>query len=216
MKLTKHAWSLWGIALVAVLAAALLIPFEKANALYWISFVCLLMMFALCALVFVRAFREKDTLESKLLGWPLFKVACVALAGDVCLGFLLMALSTLCPLWLGVLLEILLFAAGAFCLVARDAAREVVAQSETIVVDTTVNWKALRSRMAALAAKTNREDIRKLAEEMRYADPTPTSLDEEIARQLEALELTEDQNVETLSALLRQRKPLAKAEKQNR
>lgn len=217
MKLAKHSWSLWGLTLVAVLAAALLIPFEKANALYWISLVCLLMMFALCALTFVRAFRGTDTLESKILGWPIFKVATVALGADICLSFLLMTLSTLCPLWLGVLLEVLLFAATGFCLTLRDAAREVVVQSEVKVEDTTGNWKSLRARTAALAAKTNREDVRKLAEEMRYADPTPTSLDGEIARQLDALELeVTDRSVEKLMSLLRQRKPLAKAEKQSK
>lgn len=100
MKLTKHAWSLWGCSLAAVLAAALLIPFRKTGG-YWLALGCLPLMFALCALVFVRAFSEKDTLESKLLGWPLFKVAFFAVAGEACLALLLMAFSTLCPLWLG-------------------------------------------------------------------------------------------------------------------
>lgn len=216
MKLTKHAWSLWGCSLAAVLAAALLIPFRKTG-VYWLALACLPLMFALCALVFVRAFREKDTLESKLLGWPLFKVAFFAVAGEICLALLLMAFSTLCPLWLGALLEILLFAAAGVCLVVRDAAVQATVQSESTLIDTAAGWKALRARVNALSAGSNHAGLKKLAEEMRFADPTPCSLDGEMEDYIRRLEQEmQEEDVEKLLTLLNRRKSLVKAEKKSK
>lgn len=216
MKLTKHAWSLWGCSLAAVLAAALLIPFRKTG-VYWLALGCLPLMFALCALVFVRAFSEKDTLESKLLGWPLFKVAFFAVAGETCLAFLLMAFSTLCPLWLGALLEILLFAAAGVCLVVRDAAVQITVQSESTLIDTAAGWKALRARVNALSTESNHEGLKKLAEEMRFADPTPCGLDGEMEDYIRRLEQeVQEEDVEKLLTLLNRRKSLVKAEKKSK
>ena len=89
MKLTKHAWILWSIALAVVLVLALVISFAK-TAVYWIGLLCTVAMFGVCALAFVRAFRKDSTLESKLLGWPIFKVGYVAVIVQLVVGFALM------------------------------------------------------------------------------------------------------------------------------
>lgn len=79
MKLTKHVWMIWGIALVTVVVLAFVIPFARA-AVYWLALAATLGMFGICAAAFARAFRTEETLESKLLGWPIFKVGYTALA----------------------------------------------------------------------------------------------------------------------------------------
>ena len=66
MKLTKHAWVLWSVALAVVLVLALVIPFARTVA-YWVALGCTAAMFGVCALAFVRAFRKDNKLESKLL-----------------------------------------------------------------------------------------------------------------------------------------------------
>ena len=213
MKLTKHAWILWSVALAAVLVLALVIPFAR-TAVYWIALVCTLAMFGVCALVFTRAFRRDDTLESKLLGWPIFRVGYTALIAQIVVGFALMALSALCPLWAAALAEVIVFAATAFSLTVKDAAREAVTASEAKVADSTAAWKAIRVRANQVAAETGHPDIRKLAEDIRYADPMPTSLDEEIAQMLETLSSYADAaNIARAKALMERRKAVAKQEK---
>lgn len=216
MKLNRHAWILWGSALVAVLVLAFVIPFVKTS-VYWLALACTLVMFAAMIAVFLRAFRRIDaqsTLESKLLGWPIFKVGTVALTVQIVLGFVLMALSTLCPLFVAVIAEVLVFAACAFCLTVKDAAREVVTATETKVEDTTAAWKAIRVKANALAATTGNADIKKLADEIRYADPTPTSLDGEIAEMLEKLSMqAPNENIQQILKLVSQRKMVSKSEK---
>ena len=209
MKLNRHAWILWSIALVVVLVLAFVIPFAK-TAVYWPAFACTLVMFAANIAVFLRAFRRTDvqTLESKLLGWPIFKVGAVALIVQIVLGFVLMALSSLCPLFAAVIAEVLVFAACAFSLTVKDAAREVVTATETNIEDTTAAWKTIRAKVNALAATTGNADIKKLADEIRYADPTPTSLDGEIAKAVESMTNENAEQIKNLRTLLLQRKAM--------
>lgn len=213
MKLTKHAWILWLAALAAVLTLALVIPFAH-TAVYWLSLLCLLCMFGVCAFTFARAFRKHETLESKLLGWPIFRVGAAATCAQIVLGLALMALSAICPLRAALVLEALLFCATAFSLTAKDAAREAVAASETTVADRTEAWKAIRAYANALAAEHESPELRRLADEIRYADPTPSSMDARISEQLHSL--PGDMSAENLAktfTLLRERRSLLKDEK---
>ena len=112
------------------------------------------------------------------------------------------------------LAELLLFAIALAALTMRDAARETVFQSEQAVRDATAPWKAIRSRAAAVAAETNHPDIKKLAEDIRYADPMPTPLDGRMAEMLETLNsYATAENIEKAKNLLRQRNEAAKAGK---
>ena len=213
MKLTKHAWILWGIALAAVIALAFLIPFTK-NVVFWIAFACTLGMFGVSAWAFSRAFAKDETIESKLLGWPIFKVACVALVVQIIVGFTLMGLANLCPVWVAALAEVIVFTVTAFCMTVKDAVRETVTAAEVKVTDNTAAWKAIRARANAVAAETGHPDIRKLAEEIRYADPAPTEMDDEIVRMLETLSSYADaDNIKKAFALLEKRKALSKESK---
>lgn len=213
MKLSKHAWILWTISLFVTLALALLIPFVH-TAVYWLALGCMSAMFLLCAYTFVRAFRKDETLESKLLGFPIFKVGYAALIVQIIMGFVLMTLACLCPIWLALLVEILLFGCVGFCLTAKDAAREAIVQFEANIPDNTAAWKAIRSRANAFAAESNQAELRRLAEEIRYADPTPSSLDETISKQLEILSNDASaENIQKAFSLLCQRKSLIREEK---
>lgn len=213
MKLTKHAWILWGIALAVVLVLALVIPFVK-TAVYWIGLLCTVAMFGVCALAFVRAFRKDSTVESKLLGWPIFKVGYVALIVQIIVGFALMGLAALCPVWAAAIAEVTVLAVTAFCMTMKDAVREAVTTAEAKVTDNTAAWKAIRARANAIAAETGHPDIKKLAEEIRYADPTPTSMDGEIAQMLETLSSYADAaNIRKALMMIKQRQTFAKEEK---
>ena len=213
MKLTKHAWILWSIALAVVLVLALVISFAK-TAVYWIGLLCTVAMFGVCALAFVRAFRKDSTLESKLLGWPIFKVGYVAVIVQLVVGFALMGLAALCPVWAAAIVEVAVFAVTVFCMTVKDAAREAVTTAEVKVADNTAAWKAIRARANAIAAETGPPDIKKLAEEIRYADPMPTSMDGEIAQMLETLSSYADAaNIKKALGMMEQRQSFSKEEK---
>ena len=186
MELNKHAWAIWGIVLAVVIALMILIPFVRTT-VWWIAAGCKVLMFGLCAFTFVRAFRRDRTMESKVLGWPIFRVGYSALTVQVIVSAVLMGTAAFCPVRAAAIAEIIVFAVTGVCLTVKDAAREAVTDSEASIIDNTATWKAIRGRAKEIAVETNHPEIRKLAEEIRFADPTPTSMDGQIAEMLETL-----------------------------
>ena len=213
MKLTKHAWLIYAITLVAVLVLLIVIPFARTAA-WWVGAGCTVVMFGLCAWAFHMAFGKDGKLESKLLGWPIFKVGYTALIAQIVVGGIIMGITAFCPVWAAVIAELIVFAVTGVCLTVKDAAREVVTQSEAKVEDRTAAWKAIRARANAVAAESGHPDLKKLAEIIRYADPTPTSMDGDIAQMLETLSSYADAaNIRKAFTMMEQRKALAKEEK---
>lgn len=216
MKLNKHAWAVWCIALVVVIALMILIPFSRTTA-WWIAAGCTVLMFGLCAFTFAWAFRQDGTMESKVLGWPVIRVGYTALIVQIIAGAVLMGIASFCPVWTAAITELIVFAVTGICLAVKDAAREAVTYTETAVTDNTAAWKAIRNRAASIAAATNHPELRKLAEEIRFADPTPTSMDGQIADMLETLSSYADaENIRKALRLMEQRKTLVRAEKSER
>lgn len=213
MKLTRHAWVIWGISLAVVLVLMAAIPFVR-TATWWIGAVCTVAMFALCACTFHLAFRKGDTTESKLLGWPIFKVGYTALIVQVIVGGILMGIASFCPAWSAAIAEVLVFAVTGVCLTVKEASRAVVTHTESNVQDKTMGWKAIRAKANALAASSGNADMKKLAEEIRFADPTPTEVDGKIVEMLTKMagEVTEE-DVAKVMQMVRERKELGKGNK---
>ena len=119
----------------------------------------------------------------------------------------------LCVRQTTVLAEVLIFAVTGICLTMKDAAHVVVSQSEAHMADSTAAWKVIRQKANALSASGD-ADMKRLAEEIRFADPMPTSIDGEIAAQVDALAAgANGKNVQNLLKQLEQRKLLSKHEK---
>ena len=211
--LTGHALVLWALIFVVAAVLMIVIPFAHTE-VFWLAGACTLIMFILVEVAYWRAFRKDEKMESRLLGWPIFKVGCVALAVQLAVGFALMAVAGILPLPWAAVIEVILFAAVIAAFVVKDAAREVVAQSEAQIAPQTEAWKAIRARANAIAAETGNADIKKLAEDIRYADPKPTPLDGQVAEMLEVLSgYATAENITKARNLLARRNEAAKAGK---
>jgi len=162
MKLTKHAWIVWGIALIVVLALMMLIPFARTAA-WWLAASGTVIMFGLCAFAFARAFRKDETLESKVLGWSIFQVGYTALFVQIIAGFIMMGTAALFPWWGVAIAELVIFAITGVCLTTRDAAREFITHSEAAIEEKTVAWKSIRTRAMSISVETQHPDVIKLA-----------------------------------------------------
>ena len=186
MKVTKNAFILWLIALIAFVAIPLIIPFSKTS-VFWVGFISAIIMFLIVAAIFYICLHKSLTLQSKLLGWPIFKVAYYALGIQIVISVLLMCLSTFCPQIIGIIIEILFFSATAACLVIRDTMQHVLSSSENKVINDTTQWKTIRAKLLAFASETSSSEVKKLAEDIRYADPTVKDGDEEIEMTVDRL-----------------------------
>ena len=119
----------------------------------------------------------------------------------------------LCVRQTTVLAEVLIFAVTGICLTMKDAAHVVVSQSEARMADSTAGWKVIGQGANALAASGD-ADMKRLAEEIRFVAPMPTSIDGEIAAQVDALAaVANPESVKKILTLLERRKAFAKANK---
>lgn len=213
--LTNHSLLLWAALLLVTAVLAVVLPFEHGG-VFWIAAMGMLAVFILIEVVFNRAFRSRKTLESKVLGWPLFQVGAVALVLQIVIAFVLMALGSRIPVYAALAVE-LIFAVCVFVLlITKDAARAAVLESEEAVRQQTAPWKTIRMQAAALAEQTGNKDLQKLAEDIHYADPMPSALDEEIAVALQ--QIADDptqERIQKAQQLLIQRKAQIKQSKQH-
>lgn len=173
----------WVCLLVIYLALAIGIPFRR-NAVWSIALGCTIGMFAVCGISFLLAFR-KEGIRSKLLGWPIFRVGYTFLGIQIVLGFLFMILAKQCPARYTIIAEVILYAVCGASLVVREASRTVTEQSITRLADRTAQWKRIRILADGIARTTGESRWKKLAEEIRYADPTEKPGDAEILRILD-------------------------------
>ena len=218
--------AIWLIVLVAFAAVAFLLPIAR-NAVFYIAFSATLISFGLVVFAYIQSFLHDDTLSSKLLGFPIFRVSLIALFVQLVIFAALTATSSICPLWLAVIVEGLVFAGSAVCLIATEAARGVVEEAELKPEDRTQTMKRLRAlavaKMSIQKEEQAKEACRRLADALKYADPVSTQatqeLEQKIEQILETLEKYEIGDrlslIEQAQILLQQRNAFAKTNKEH-
>lgn len=178
--MTKNRKQLYAIlAVVAVLftVIAFAAPF-KINAVFIISYLCGLTALGLQIPFFKAAFEDKESLKSKVLGFPVFRVGYIYLGIQLVLSLILMLLSSTIaafPTWIAVILCAIVLCGALVCGMSADIARNAVERVEqSSAVDTTF-MNDMRSRTAVFVSREsdseNKAVLQRLAENFRYADP---------------------------------------------
>ena len=168
-------------------AFAFLVPFPKTTA-FFIAYIAGLVALALQIPIFKMAFDEKDTPNSKVLGFPVFRVGYYYLGIQTALSLGIFALGFVgFPAWLAALLCIIVLGGAIVCSMAADIAREEVEKIEYAQKADTSFMDSLRDRSAALVNRSSdvqlKKSLEKLAENIRYSDPvsSPAIANEEQA-----------------------------------
>ena len=100
-----------------------LLPFHRGGN-FWLSYIFLLLAFAVAAGANVLAFRGQESVNSRFYGIPIAKVGTLYLAGQGVLTLVFMALGQVLWFWLVLLINALVLGAVVLGLVARDIARD--------------------------------------------------------------------------------------------
>lgn len=182
--------AIWLIVLAAFVAVVFLLPISR-NAVFYVAFAMTLVSFGLVAFAYVQSFLHDNTLSSKLLGFPIFRVSLIALALQMLVFVTLGALSALCPIWLAVIIEGLVLAGTAVCLIATEAARGVVEEAEVKLTDRTQMIKRLRAQAETVVSLQTNEHIKteveRLSQALRYSDPVSSDATKEVELEIEKL-----------------------------
>lgn len=167
-------WVGLGAAAVVYNVIAFALPFPK-TAVFFLSWI--FTMAALAAQIYVirTAFFKGEGVKSKLYGFPIARIGLLYLAVQVVLGLVFMALGTVVPFWLPLVLYVILMGAALIGLITTEGAREEVERQEKKLVKDVSRMKKFRAHTKMLAEEgqipETKEPLRELAEAFRYSDP---------------------------------------------
>ena len=178
--MTKQQKQLYTILVVSAVLFTVIVfaaPF-RINAVFIISYLCELIALSLQIPFFKAAFENKDSLKSKVLGFPVFRVGYIYLGIQTVLSLLLIILSTAIvafPVWIAVILCALVLCGAVICGMTADIARDTVERVEQSSAVNTAFMMEMRTRSAQLINKASdnniKAELQKLADNIRFADP---------------------------------------------
>lgn len=215
-----------GVYLIVFLA----VPFPK-TAVSWISIVFTLISFVFSLAVCLYAFKDNESLTSKVYGFPIFRVGYLYAGAQFVTGVILCILGAFLnvPWWIAFVLSIVLLGAALIGIIATDNIKDVVIEQEQV---TEVKTKVIRTFTVDLSYAstlctnpTLSKALEKLAEEFKYSDPVSSEATEEIENLLKEevtkletllkdnLEKETLDQIERINAILIKRNKIAKESK---
>ena len=212
-KKSKSVIAIYAIILVVYIIGFLIIPFNKIAA-SWISFAFTIIAIAASLFVFNQAFNSKETLVSKIYGYPIFRVGAVYALAQLAIGIVICAIGAFVavPYWVALLLSIIMLGAAAIGVIITDNTRDLVEHvDETVKVDTEVvtNFQIDIASIVDCCEDSNlKSELEKLNDAFRFSDPVSNAKTKEAEDKINVLlnELkanVESNNVSEATALVK-------------
>ena len=208
-------WIGFGAVAVVYNVIAFALPFSK-TAVFFLSWI--FTMAALAAQIYLirTAFFKGEGIKSKLYGFPIARVGIIYLVVQVVLGLVFMALGTMVPLWLPLVLYVILMGAAIIGLITTEGAREEVERQERKLVKDVSRMRKFQAHTKMLAREGQipeaKEPLRELAEAFRYSDPVSS----EVLREIEDTLADDLAHIQDAVALLEKEKALELCRKTRR
>lgn len=212
-KKSKSVIAIYAIILVVYIIGFLIIPFNKVAA-SWISFAFTIIAIAASLFVFNQAFNSKETLVSKIYGYPIFRVGAVYALAQLAIGIVICTIGAFVavPYWVALLLSIIMLGAAAIGVIITDNTCDLVEHvDETVKVDTEVvtNFQIDIAGIVDCCEDSNlKSELEKLNDAFRFSDPVSNAKTKEAEDKINVLlnELkanVESNNVSEATALVK-------------
>lgn len=160
----------FAVLLILYCLVAFLIPFVH-TATFWVSFVFTLIAFGVVAVSIYIAFIKNPDAKSRFYGFPIAKIGVIYGAVQLLAGILFMALATIVPAWLAVLVYAIALGAAVIGLIsAETVVEEIHIQDAKLKKDVSL-MRSLQSKVNQMAVQSENAEIKALADEFRYSDP---------------------------------------------
>lgn len=191
-KKSKSVIAVYAIVLFVYVLAFLIIPFNKTAA-SWISFVFTIVAIAGSLFVCGYAFNAKQTLVSKIYGYPIFRVGAVYAIAQLSIGIVICAISAVIavPYWVALLLSVILLGAAAIGVIITDNTRDFVEEVDESVKVDTKNITRFQIDIAGIVDicenKEVKADLEKLNELFKFSDPITNDDTREIEESIKEL-----------------------------
>lgn len=176
-KKVKQILTILAILATAFIIISFVLPVKK-GIIFFISLIFGLISFAIQIPVFKLAFDKCETLKSKILGFPVFRVGYIYLATQITASIIFYIIGTASkkfPVGIEIAIFVLILFGALICSISADMARNEVERIEEEQIKNTETIKNLRIRSANAVNMTNdsilKKELEKLADDFRYSDP---------------------------------------------
>ena len=164
MKLDKKAKStiaVYAIFLFVYVLAFLILPFNKIAA-SWISFIFTVIAIVGSLLICGCAFKAKETLVSKIYGFPIFRVGVVYAIVQFIVGVIICAIGAFVavPYWVALLLSFLFLGAAAIGVIVTDNTRDLIEEIDNSVKVETENVTFFQINIAGIVDDCENPDVK--------------------------------------------------------
>ena len=200
MKLNKkqvYPIIVFAVVLVVFNILAFVIPFSH-NGPYWLGYAFGMISIMLQAPIAILAFGNATTARSRFYGIPIARVGILYLGIQMVLSFTAMAMGGIdnCKTWPFLLIFLLLLSAAIIGVIATDTTRDEIERQDIVLDNNVSNMRSLQSMGRGLTSiccdGSTGEELRKLADDLRYSDPVSNSatiaLEEEISALMDELQ----------------------------
>lgn len=178
------------ILLVVLTVVVFAVPFVK-NGVFWLAYLFVWAAIALQGYAIYKGFSRDEPLASKFYGFPVARVGFVYLVAQLILSLLSMALSTVLPIWVVLVLSVIALGAAGVGLISTDAMREEILRQDEILKKDVSIMRTLQSKTRMLIGQCGDAELSaglsKLAEAVQYSDPVSSDALEEIEFELTQL-----------------------------
>lgn len=205
-----------GMILLIVVAAvfsliAFVLPVEK-TAVFWIAFACGL--FAILFQLYIFKISFDGDAKSRFYGFPIARVGVYYLVAQLVFSIAEIALASVIPLWVAVIVNALLLALAVIGCVTTDAMRDEIIRQDGQLKKDVSRMRELQSLAASMLAQCTDEDmkqtVKKIADELRFSDPVSSEatkeLEEDMRSQMKDIQQAivdgDEESVKTLCAKL--------------
>lgn len=185
-----RTYGILAIVFVVFTIVVFAVPFVK-NGVFGISYLFVLLAIILQGYAIHKAFSKKEPVTSKLYGFPIARVGFIYLLVQIIASVLFMALGTIVPLWLALVIDVVAFGAAGIGLITTDAMREEILRQDAVLKKDVSTMRTIQSKTRMLVGQCSdlilAEELSKLAEAVQYSDPVSTEALWEIEFELSQL-----------------------------
>lgn len=172
-KNSKKGYVILSILFILVSIIVFAIPSVKTIA-FWISYVFTVIAFIVQIIIWKSTFGDVNSLKSKFLGFSTVYIGFVYLAIQIIILTIFLLVPAL-PSWSAIAACTLIAGISTVCMIASDMGRGEIEQVSAKTSEKTFYIKKLKADIEMLANAeidtTTKEDLRRLAEKIRFSDP---------------------------------------------
>lgn len=180
-----------GISLAVVLVifsvVAFAVPFAK-SAVFWVSYYFGVIAVVAQSYTLYQTFFREQQAKSRFYGFPILRIGLIYMVVQLIASLIFMALASIAPLWLPIVVDIMLLGVAVIGLIAADVTKDEIQRQEQTVKKDTSTMRELQSKVRMLVSQCEepqlKADVSRLSEALQYSDPVSSEALGEIEQEL--------------------------------